>query len=87
MLVMNFNNFNLLDRDQQSKLLWQDGVRIADMQNKKYQLSLYQLKSFYVEVWYHIKQNKIIRYRTFSDTDELLPYLNEMEISSNLLKI
>ena len=70
---------------EQVETLWEHGAHIADRKEGEYKLILYHLFSFYLEVWYHIEHNVVKRYRTFSSTEQLQPYLSTIEIN-RLLK-
>jgi hypothetical protein len=79
---MTLYQFNLLDKAEQSYTLWQYGVKLAEIKNKHYNLILYQIDAFYVEVWYQIKRNEIRQYVSFLTTDKLTPYLNQIDVRS-----
>jgi hypothetical protein len=42
---------------------------------------LYQVNSFYVEVYYNKEYNPIKKFRSFSSTDELNPYLEQIDLN------
>ena len=42
---------------------------------------LYQLDGFYVEVFFDANAARQVTFRTFTDTDDLNPYLLEIDIS------
>ena len=77
---MTLYQFNSLDETQQANVLWEYGVHISERPSKYYNLILYQLDGFYVEVWYHPEENSIKRLRSFSSTDQLEPYLSKIKI-------
>jgi hypothetical protein len=74
-IKMTLYEFSLLDELEQVEALWEHGVHIGDRIEGEYRLILYQLFSFYLEAWYHMEHTKIEKYRTFSSTDQLQPYL------------
>ena len=41
---------------------------------------LYQIESFYVEVYYHPMSNEVMKHRSFSSTNQLDSYLKEINI-------
>jgi hypothetical protein len=68
---MTLMEFNILDEAEQQEALWDKGVHIGERQESPYRIILYQLDSFYVEVFYHMEYNQIHQFRNFSSTDEL----------------
>ena len=79
---MTLYEFKGLSEDQQTELVWSEVDFVADRQEDNYCILLYQLYSFYVEIMYIGKVNKFQIIRSFSTTDHLLPYLQEIDISS-----
>ena len=45
---------------------------------------LYQINSFYIEVYIHQKENRILVFSSFTDIDNLEPYLKKIDITSLL---
>jgi hypothetical protein len=78
---MTLYQFTLRNKAEQAYTQWQCGVKLAEIKNKHYNLILYQIDSFYVVVWYHIKRNEIKQYVSFMTTDKLIPYLNQVDVS------
>lgn len=81
---MTLYEFNAMNEDGQAKVLWDRGVYLMTLQEGGFKFALYQLDSFYVEVWYHINGNEIIRIRSFSSIGLLEPYLEEIKLSEIL---
>ena len=77
---MTLCEFNAMDRSGQAEAVW-NGVHILARHDEQHSILLYQIDSFYVEVYYHRKHNKIERFRSFSNTDQLQPYLNLIDIN------
>ena len=77
---MTLYEFNQLDEMEQAEAVW-DGVFIGDREDAEHKILLYQIDSFYVEVYYHKEYNVIRRFRSFSSTDQLQPYLEKIKIS------
>lgn len=76
---MKLKDFINMDEMEQAEAIW-DGVHVADRDDGEYKIILYQIDSFYVEVFYHKEHNVVKRYRPFSDPKELDPYLNQFDI-------
>ena len=68
---------------EQAEAVW-SGVHIADQEDQEHSILLYQIDSFYVEVYYHKELNVIRRFKPFSSTEQLQPYLNQIDIVGKL---
>ena len=77
--VMTLYEFNQLDEMQQADAVW-NGILIGDRTDNIFNILLYQIDGFYVEVFYQKKRNIIKRIRSFSSTDQLQPYLEKMDL-------
>lgn len=77
---MTLYQFNSLNEMQQADELWEKGVHIAERPEGDFELLLYQIDSFYVEVWYQRVDNKIKKIRSFSSINALEPYLKNIQI-------
>jgi len=77
---MTLYQFNNLDEAEQQEALWDKAVHIDQRQEAEYRIGLYQLDGFYVEVFYHMEYNQIHRFRSFSSTDQLQPYLKNIKL-------
>lgn len=81
---MNMYQFNCLDEVRQIELLWSTGVLVGSRQEGFYKILLYQINSFYVEVYYQYFQGKMVKLKSFTETDLLQPYLDAINITSLL---
>lgn len=77
---MTLYQFNVLEEKEKYEMLWDEGVVIANRQTDENKFLLYQLDGFYAELTYNPEMNKIINLRTFTNTNQLEPYLNNMKI-------
>jgi len=77
---MTLYQFNSLNERQQAESLWENGVHIGERQDEEHTIALYQLRSFYVEVFYHSQLNEIKKTRSFSSTEQLAPYTCKIDI-------
>jgi len=59
-----------------------NGVYITHRQDNEHRILLYSLDSFYVEVFHNKKHMMISKFRSFTSTDQLFPYLERIDISS-----
>lgn len=67
---MTLYQFKALDEHHQHEVLWEKGVFITDRAQAGYQID-----AFYVELTYDNDINKIVRLRSFLNTNRLEPYL------------
>lgn len=77
---MTLREFQLTDESRQAEKLL-NAVCIAGRDEGEHKVLLYQLDNFYVEVFYHPRQNLITDYRGFDDMEQLDPYLESMSIA------
>ena len=82
---MTLYQFIALDEQEQAEAVW-DAVFIADRQDEEHRILLYQIDSFYVEVYYHKEYNVIRRLRPFASTEQLHPYLYKIDLSALIPK-
>jgi hypothetical protein len=79
---MTLYQFNHLHEVEQEESIEDEGIFLANRDEGPMMFDLYQIGNFYVEFYYHIGgNNSKIRLRSFSDTDELYPYLDAIDIS------
>jgi hypothetical protein len=76
---MTLYQFVAMDEMEQAEAIWDD-VFIADREDEEHKILLYQIDAFYVEVYYHKEYNVIRKFRPFSSTEQLAPYLDNIVI-------
>lgn len=79
---MELTDFNILDEIKQAEALLNHGVLIAERMYKEFQILLYQVNQFYVEVYYHNNFQMIQGFGGFENTNALDPYLADIDITS-----
>jgi hypothetical protein len=79
---MTAQHFRTLNPRKQNRTLLAEGVCIADCQREEVQALLFQVDNFYVEVCFHRDADEVLCTRCFEDTDELEPYLQEIDVSA-----
>lgn len=79
---MTLHQFNHLGEDKQREILITNGVLLAKRSDSCYNVALFQIDSFYIEVWYTRKGLDIGLVRGFNSTDELEPYLETIDIGA-----
>jgi len=78
---MTLYQFNFLNESQQAETLWENGEHIGEREDHALTIALYQIDSFYVEVFYDQKQNAIKRFRSFSSIEQLRPHLEQINVN------
>jgi hypothetical protein len=78
---MDITDFNFMDGIAKTEVLASEGVFLAERNDGCFRISLYQVKDFYVEIYYHKTRFFYICIRTFKESSELYPYLQDIDIS------
>lgn len=78
---MTLTEFNGLAEDEQALLTWKAGTYLAQYFDGIFNVLLFQVEGFYVEVYYHSKLDFIYSYNSFTSTDLLEPYLSRINIA------
>lgn len=77
---MRLQEFKRLPQQEQTALLYEQGVYIGKRKQGATVVVLYQLEGFYAEVFFRVYRRIIDRIFCFSDTKRLDPYLNGMDV-------
>lgn len=78
---MTLTQFRSLPLTTQEKLLINNGTFLFDRKAVGVKVLLYQLGSFYVEVFYDTTTAKVCLIKSFTETDELETYLYKIDLS------
>jgi hypothetical protein len=78
---MTLDEFTLLDEATQAGALIDRGIFIAERTYKNFDIFLYQIDNFYVEIYHNLNFNMMQGMRSFEDADALEPYLESIDIS------
>jgi hypothetical protein len=81
---MTLYQYKALQEKEQAEVLWECGVHLGERSYEDHKILLYQIEDFYVEVFYHQEQNRLVRLRSFRNVDQLRPYLERMDITQLL---
>lgn len=81
---MTLFNFNLLTNSEQVAKLYTEATYIGKRKIDCITVVLYQLESFYVEIYYKKYRQTIKSIQCFTSTDQLEPYLKEINIEEAL---
>ena len=79
---MTIDHFQALSINTQKKLAVVKGVPLAEKQTNDYSTVLYAINSFYVELYYPPKEDKVLWVNSFDATEELDFYLEDIDVSS-----
>lgn len=79
---MTLYDFQLLPEPQQIEILYRAGVYIGKRREGVSVILLYQLESFYVEVYYRKYRSHIRQLHCFDSTDLLDPYLEQIDVEN-----
>jgi hypothetical protein len=79
---MTLQQFKALSQNMQYRNLLLNGVCLTSRDTADSCILLFQLSDFYIEIYFDRNCDEIIESRSFRDTDELQPYLKQMDISS-----
>jgi hypothetical protein len=79
---MTMYDFQLLPEQQQIEVLYDYGVYIGKRKAETSIILLYQLESFYVEVFYRKYRSHIKRLHCFESNELLDPYLEQIDVEN-----
>jgi hypothetical protein len=71
-----------MDKDTQAQTLKDYGVLIEERLEKEDQVLVYQMQSFYAEVYYHKGYKIIKKLRSFTNADNVFPYVKNADLSN-----
>lgn len=77
---MTDDEFDKLDENAKAYFLFASGTYIATQVDKEQYILLYQLDDFYVEIFHNLEDNSVQMIKSFSDIDNLNPYLEQLNI-------
>jgi hypothetical protein len=78
---MTVYEFTHLDEATQAETLLEKGIFLTERLYKNFTIFLYQVDSFYVEVYHNLRFNMLQGMRCFEDDETLQPYLESIDIS------
>jgi hypothetical protein len=81
---MTLAQFNKLKIEEQQKAVLINGVFLGERKDPPLRMMLYDMESFYVEVFFLSRYNKVAWFNGFQSTKKLEPYLQKIDVSSIL---
>jgi hypothetical protein len=82
---MQLKDFSVLEQIAQQEIVLDEGIYLSSRMHMDYTVLLFQLDSFYVELFYPKDKDKCVIIKGFEDTDELEPYLKRINITPLLI--
>jgi len=73
---MGLYDFNILDITEKTKAVWNKGTYLDHRKESGYDINLYALDMFFVEVWYNPATNAIEDIHSFKTLRKLDAYLD-----------
>ena len=81
---MKLSDFILINEDEKKNILLNQGTLVAKRTNYECFIFLFQLDTFYVEIYCNLETKKVQEYRAFEGTKPLTPYLESIPIEDLL---
>lgn len=78
--ILRLDEFQQLTEELQLNLLHKDGVYVGKRKSAEKTVILFQLYSFYVEVYYKKYRKEIDNMITSAETEILQPYLDQIDV-------
>ena len=78
---MTLQQFKRLRHSNKTETIWEKGEHIASRFYGIYNITLWQLGPFYVEIYFDMLRNKIAAFESFENGHLLDPYLMQVDIS------
>lgn len=79
-MCMTRHQFNQLDKSEQRICLLTKGTFLDERCTKRHDVMLYEIDGFYVEAYFVKNTNKAAFFKTFTDTQYLAPYLEQINL-------
>ena len=77
--------FNELTLDEKAWYLWHGATFLHVYENSQYRVNLFYLNNYYIELWYHMKGNKVDQIRAFKSMSLLEPFLKNIQLDGLLM--
>jgi len=77
---MTLKQFRSSSKYVQQQMIKHQGAFLFERRSLDWNILLFQLESFYVEVYYERKSQQVELLKSFDDMDELDPYLRKIDV-------
>ena len=84
--IPSVEKFNLLNFDEQAWHVWHHATFMIVRQNKQYRVNLYYMNGYFIQLWYHVKRNRIDKIGATPSKkvlDAYLPLINVKDLLIN----
>ena len=79
-LDMTLYEYHQYSIDEQIDLLYREGIYLGKRRKSSLSVVLYQLDSFYIEIYYNKYRRLVKQLRCFHSVDFLAPYLEQIDV-------
>ncbi len=77
--------FNILNFDEKAWHVWHDANFLMVRQNSYYRVNLYYMNGYYIQLWYHVKRNRIAKIAATTSSRIVDAYLPNISIDELIL--
>jgi len=77
---MDLFDFNTLPMQYQAQFTWDHGTFLASRRSDEHVINLYHTNKFYVEVHFSLRNEGVDMISSFTNINNLQPYLEEVDI-------
>ncbi|MGN6399674.1 MAG: hypothetical protein ACTHMD_04415 [Flavisolibacter sp.] len=77
---MTLNQFRSSSNYVQQQMVKHHAVFLLERRSLDWNILLFQLDGFYVEVYYERKAQKVEKFKSFDDVEQLEPYLRKIDV-------
>lgn len=81
---MKQHDFTAFEELEQAETAWKNGILLGQRTENFHSMWLYLLDDNYVEITYHTHFNVLLHIKSFKDTEQLEPYLAQIDLSALL---
>lgn len=81
---MRLSEFIVLTEDQKCSIVFREGVALAQRDLRDYTVFLFQLPSYYVELYCDKQSRKVFEFKVFHSPGHLTPYLDAIPLDGLL---
>ena len=81
---MELSVFRKMSPQDQQELVSREGVMLWERQSRNFNIYLFQLGGFYVELFFFKESGEFATIKPFDNMDELSPYLREIDVGQLL---
>lgn len=82
---MTLQQFNVMDQEKQRWWVLHRGVYLCSRKTRDFTVFLFSLDSFYIEMYFYNANDLVFLIKSFNDTGELEPYLDDINLTPLLL--